>query len=178
MSGKGDVDLPGSIVGTWLTCHGVTIFLLENLPEEIWESNAEGISRRSIREIVSHMHNVRCMWMKMLGKKAAVKIPEKAERASLTRTRAIELLDLSSSGVVALLQLGLEKGGKLPGFPPDVTHFLGYMIAHEAHHRGQICLMARALGHRLSDEVAYGLWDWSRRAREAAARRQRSSSDK
>jgi uncharacterized damage-inducible protein DinB len=39
-------------------------------------------------------------------------------------------------------------------------------VAHEAHHRGQIVLAARALGHRLPPEVVNGLWQWTTRSRE------------
>jgi uncharacterized damage-inducible protein DinB len=41
-------------------------------------------------------------------------------------------------------------GGK--GFRPDVAGFLGYLIAHDAHHRGQITMLARQLGHPLPRE--------------------------
>jgi uncharacterized damage-inducible protein DinB len=40
-------------------------------------------------------------------------------------------------------------------------------VAHEAHHRGQIVLVARALGHRLPSAVTGGLWQWTKRAAEA-----------
>jgi hypothetical protein len=67
-----------------------------------------------------------------------------------------------------LLEVGLANGGRLPGFsPPDVTHFLAYHVAHEGHHRGQIVMVARQLGHRLPAAVTDGLWQWGRRAREA-----------
>jgi hypothetical protein len=67
-----------------------------------------------------------------------------------------------------LLEFGLAHGGRLPGFsPPDVTHFLAYHVAHEGHHRGQIVMVARQLGHRLPREVTDGLWHWAKRKREA-----------
>jgi len=55
--------------------------------------------------------------------------------------------------------------------PLDVVHFLSYFVAHEGHHRGQIVLLARQMGHRLPTEITGGLWHWSRRAKEAQARR-------
>jgi uncharacterized damage-inducible protein DinB len=51
-------------------------------------------------------------------------------------------------------------------FPTDLAHFLGYFVAHEAHHRGQLVMLARQLGHRLPPGVTGGLWQWSQRARE------------
>src|SRR6266550_987829 len=90
------------------------------------------------------------------------------------RVRASELLralSRSSDGIVRLLQLGIDQGGVVPraawqNFPTDLMHFLNYFVAHEAHHRGQLCMLARQMGERLPKDVAAGLWQWSKRARE------------
>ena len=37
-----------------------------------------------------------------------------------------------------------------------------YMFSHEAHHRGQILMLAHNLGYRLLNEAAYGIWHWER----------------
>jgi len=36
------------------------------------------------------------------------------------------------------------------------------MIAHEAHHRGQVCMLAHQMGFRLSDKIVSGIWNWER----------------
>jgi len=48
-----------------------------------------------------------------------------------------------------------------------MEHFLSYFVAHEAHHRGQLCMVARQLGQRLPKEIAAGVWMWTKRSREA-----------
>jgi uncharacterized damage-inducible protein DinB len=42
----------------------------------------------------------------------------------------------------------------------DVGHVLTYFVAHEAHHRGQIVMVARQTGHRLPSTTTAGLWRW------------------
>ncbi len=42
----------------------------------------------------------------------------------------------------------------------DVGHVLTYFVAHEAHHRGQIVMVARQAGQRLPRPVIDGLWQW------------------
>jgi uncharacterized damage-inducible protein DinB len=86
----------------------------------------------------------------------------------------IPALQRRSAGILSLLTLGCDQGGRIPAsssyvwrnLPRDVGHVLGYFIAHEGHHRGQIAMLARQLGYRLPAEVTVGLWQWSKRARQ------------
>jgi DinB family len=39
---------------------------------------------------------------------------------------------------------------------------------HEGHHRGQIVMLARQLGHRLPVEITGGLWHFAKRSTEAS----------
>jgi uncharacterized damage-inducible protein DinB len=50
--------------------------------------------------------------------------------------------------------------GKIKGFKPHAAAFLGYLISHESHHRGQIALSLKQAGKPLDKKIAYGLWEW------------------
>ena len=39
---------------------------------------------------------------------------------------------------------------------------LTYLIQHDAHHRGQICSLARDLGHEFLAEDIARLWGWKK----------------
>src|ERR1035437_2109599 len=43
------------------------------------------------------------------------------------------------------------------------------MIAHEAHHRGQTCMLTHQLGFPLPNEVTAGMWNWEKLWKEGAA---------
>jgi uncharacterized damage-inducible protein DinB len=45
---------------------------------------------------------------------------------------------------------------------PAGAAMFGYMFAHEAHHRGQIIMLAHQLGYRLPVPAAYGIWHWDK----------------
>lgn len=50
--------------------------------------------------------------------------------------------------------------GKMNGFKPHAMAFLGYLISHESHHRGQIFATLKHCGHPLDKKIAFGIWEW------------------
>ncbi len=136
-----------------------------------------GMPRRTVRMIAGHVHNARCMWIKTLGKRHGIRVPRSVNRHAVTRRELLPALERSSRGILELLELGIGNGGEIPAsgvgwlnLPVDVVHFLAYFVAHEGHHRGQIVMLARQTGHRLPIEITGGLWQWSKRAKEARRR--------
>jgi uncharacterized damage-inducible protein DinB len=168
-------DLRETILNTWRTNNRVTVFLVEHLPAVLWTAAVPGAPRRTIRMIAGHMHNARCMWIKTLGQEQGVPVPRSVDRRRVARRELVPALQRSSRGILRLLTLGCQQGGRIPmvstyvwrNLPLDVGHVLAYFVAHEAHHRGQIVVAARTLGHRLPTAVTDGLWQWTKRAAEA-----------
>ena len=162
------------LLDAWRTNNRVTTFLIENLPVELWEAAVPSAPRRTVRMIAGHMHNARCMWIKTLGKEHGIAVPRAVDRHKIGPKELIPALDRSSRGIIDLLTLGFEHGGTIPvsrsytwrNLPLDVAHVLTYFVAHEGHHRGQIVMLARQLGHRLPVEIAGGLWHFAKRAKE------------
>lgn len=147
------------------------MYLIENLPPELWSRRVPGAPRRTVRMIAAHIHNARCMWIKMLGARHGIAVPRTVDGRRVRPPELLRALPRSSAGIISLLKLGVARGGEVPraawqNFPTDLVHFLSYFVAHEAHHRGQLCMLARQLGQRLPAGVTAGLWQWSKRARE------------
>jgi uncharacterized damage-inducible protein DinB len=166
-----DLDNGEALIAAWRTTNRVTTYLIENLPPELWSKAVPGVPRRTLRTIAAHIHNARCMWIKSLGARHGIKVPK---RVDFRRVRPAELaraLSRSSEGIIDLIRLGMARGGSVPpaiwqNFPTDLAHFLSYFVAHEGHHRGQLCMLARQLGHRLPAGVTAGIWQWKTRAKE------------
>jgi len=166
-------DLRDSILAAWETNNRVTIFLVERLPEPLWGAKVPGAPRRTVRMIAGHIHNARCMWIKMVGQEHGIPVPEKVDRMRVSRKALVSALKRSSPGIGDLLKLGCDSGGSIPipttyvwrNLSLDVGHVLTYFVAHEGHHRGQIVMLARQLGHRLPVSTTGGLWQWTTRAK-------------
>jgi len=160
-----------ALIAAWNTNQRVTTYLIENLPRELWSMNIPGSPRRTIRMLAAHIHNVRCMWIKTIGAKHGIAVPRTVDGRTVRPSELTRALERSSEGIVALIRLGISRGGSVPpaawqNFPTDMVHFLNYFVAHEAHHRGQLCMLARQLGHRLPPDVTAGLWQWKKRSQE------------
>ena len=162
------------LLAAWRTNNRLTVFLVEHLPSELWAAKVPGAPRRTVRMIAGHMHNARCMWIKTLGKEHGIAVPALVDRHEVGPEELFQALG-ESSRIISLLALGYDRGGTIPisssyiwrNLPLDVVHVLTYFVAHEGHHRGQIVMLARQLGHRLPVEITGGLWQWSKRAKEA-----------
>ena len=172
---KSAIDQREMLLDAWRTNNRVTVFLVEHLSHELWVATVPGAPRRTVRMIAGHIHNARCMWIKTLGKEYGIAVPRAVNRHKIETEELVSALGQSSRGLVSLLTLGFDRGGTIPtsssytwrNLPLDVGHVLTYFVAHEGHHRGQIVMLARQLGHRLPVEVTGGLWQFAKRAREA-----------
>jgi len=153
-------QVPAALLNAFNTNDRINHYLIENLPASAWNEKPPGGKGRTIRAIVAHMHNVRVMWLKAAK---AEKIPEQLDRATITPAEAKSGLESSRSALDILIRGALEGNGRIRNFRPDVTGFVGYLIAHDAHHRGQIAMLARQLGYPLPQKAMFGMWEWGSR---------------
>ena len=167
-------DLRESLVGAWRTNCRVTALLVDQLPAPLWSAALPDQPRRPVRMILGHFHNSRSRWLRTLGREHGIPVPPLVDLRRVTRRELLAALKRSDAGMEALLVLGLDSGGIVPpskayvwrNLPLDVGHVLTYFVAHEAHHRGQIVMLARQLGHPLPRKATDGLWQWTTLSRE------------
>ena len=166
---KPDDDLGGMLIDAWRTNARATALLVRQIPAALWPQPVPGIPRRSVRGIAAHLHNSRCTWIRTLGSEHGVQAPALVSPHRVSRRELLAGLQRSSDGIEALLELGLDAGGRVPpsrgyvwrNLPLDVGHVLSYFAAHEGHHRGQLVMVARQLGMRLPRSAVGGVWQWT-----------------
>ncbi len=158
-----DFSLPQALLTSFDTNDRINQYMIENLPSEAWRAEPTGGKGRTVAAIVAHLHNVRVMWLKAAAKGS--KIPDQLDRTNVTPAQAMKGLEQSRAALSAVLKSALESDGRVKGFRPDVAGFFGYLIAHDAHHRGQICMLARQVGHPLPQKAIFGMWEWGTRGK-------------
>jgi uncharacterized damage-inducible protein DinB len=146
------------LIETWNIHNRVNLYLLDAVPAE-----ALGLSLspkfRTVYQLFAHVNNVRLMWLKSAAPDLLSGL-EKLEGADGDKAGLRAAMEASGQATEELLRRAVAAGGRVKGFKPHVTAFLGYLIAHESHHRGQVGWTLKGTGHPLDKKAAYGLWEW------------------
>jgi uncharacterized damage-inducible protein DinB len=141
--------------------------LLEHLNPRAWTAKPPG-KARTIAAIFTHLHNVRTKWVRLTA--PHLKIPRQLDRHHCTPKQARAGLTKSAASCQQMLAEALGGTSRIEKFVrdgwakpwPAGPEMLCYMLTHEAHHRGQVCLLAHQLGFPLPKKVAYGIWNWEK----------------
>jgi uncharacterized damage-inducible protein DinB len=147
------------LIETWQIHNRINLYLLDAVPEEALGASIAG-KGRNVYDLFAHIHNVRLMWLKssapdLLSGLTKLETKTVGDKAVLRGE-----LEKSGQAIEQLLRKGLAAGGKIKGFKPHAVAFLGYLVAHESHHRGHIGWALKHSGHPLDQKTAYGLWEW------------------
>ena len=148
-----------SLVETWLIHNRINLYLLDGVAAD--GLPAVSASRgRTVGEQFAHVHNVRLMWLTQAAPDLLQGLEKVEKTAAADRKALRRSLEASGKAVASLLETSATGDGRVKGFKPHVAAFLGYLISHESHHRGQIALTLKQAGMPLDKRVAYGLWEW------------------
>ncbi len=147
-----------SLIDTWHISNRINLFLLEGIPEEHLSDTLAG-KGRSVGHQFAHLYNVRLMWIDSAAPETGKHLKKIEKEHSISKSLLSKAFLESAETMAAVIQIGIETG-RVKGFKPNVEAFVGYLIAHEAHHRGQILLTLKSNGHLPDKKVLFGMWEW------------------
>ena len=174
-------NLPSSEVATVLletyaVNDAMNQILLAHLDPRAWRAEPPGKkgSGRTIAAVFAHLHNCRLVWLKNSAPhlkcpaaldpyKCTLKQAAAAHKKSATQCLRM-LTDALSSGPRRRVTK-FSRGSWAPVWPAGGTMF-AYMFSHEAHHRGQILMLAHQLGYPVMDKSPH-IWQWEKFWKEA-----------
>ena len=181
-------DALGEVVRSFAVNEQINQLLIEKLDSRAWIARtafipgsqvrsafakASARRARTIAAIFVHIHHVRRKWIRLSA--PHLPLPAELDR-NCTQAQARKALRTSGAlclkMIEQLLTASPEPGSssKQPKFLRDswARHWpagpmmVAYMITHEAHHRGQVCMLANQLGFKLPGAATSAMWGWER----------------
>jgi uncharacterized damage-inducible protein DinB len=155
------------LLETFAVNEAMNQLLLERLDPKAWRAKPPSRGSRTIAAIFAHVHNIRRKWLRLSA--THLKLPPQLDRSRCTQRQASAALAQSAKLCSQMLTEALvgpnarvkqfHRDGWARPWPAGAS-MVAYMLSHEAHHRGQICMLAHQLGFPI--KAAYDLWNWEK----------------
>jgi uncharacterized damage-inducible protein DinB len=167
------VEIRDTLLETYAANDAMNQLLLEHLDPRAWRAKRQGDSSRdgrTIAAIFAHLHNCRLNWLKRSAPHLKCPKPLDPHRCTMKQAAAahkksaaqcLKMLTDALSGDPNRRVKKYSRGAWSRTWPAGGTMF-AYMFSHEAHHRGQITMLAHQLGYRLPVEAWAGIWWWDK----------------
>lgn len=147
------------LVETWNIHNRIHLYELAALNDDALASVS--LSKgRSVAQIFAHLHNVRLDWLSASAPELLAGLDKIDKENAHDKSLLQNSLTASGETIAQWIETCIARGGKVKGFKPHVTAFVGYMISHESYHRGEIGIILSQSGHPLDKKIAFGMWEW------------------
>jgi uncharacterized damage-inducible protein DinB len=162
-------EIRNTLLETYAANDAMNQLVLSRLDPRVWRAKPPGQKGhgRTIAAIFAHLHNCRLCWLKHSAPHLKCPPPLDPDRCTTKQVAAAhkrstaQCLRMLSDALSALPNRRVSKFYRdswVPTWPAGGTMF-AYMFAHEAHHRGQILLLAHQLGYRAPEP---NIWQWEK----------------
>jgi uncharacterized damage-inducible protein DinB len=164
-------EIRDALLETYASNDAMNQLILSQLDPRAWRAPAPGQkgNGRTIAAIFAHLHNCRLKWLRRNA--PHLKCPRPLDPCRCTMKQAATAHKKSAAQCLRMLSDALSaspkrrvrkfsRDGWAQTWPAGGTMF-AYMFSHEAHHRGQVLMLAHHLGYR-AHKAMYGIWQWEK----------------
>ena len=148
-------------IETWQVNNRINLMVLDELSNEALASTLSARGGRTVALQFAHLHNVRLKWLEVCVP-AIFKTQTKIDKEEKTDKALLKKQLVASANAIAQWMATADDEGNLKGYKKGISMMLGYLLAHEAHHRGSVLLTVKQSGIKLSDKLKWEIWDWGK----------------
>jgi len=148
------------LLEAWRTNNRINLYLIEHISDDGMTCTLSKHGGRDVARQFAHMHNVRVWHLEKRARDLADGLTTFETKVTPDKVQLTAALDASSGAIERFLEGVFTDQPKRRGFKKGIFTTLGYLIAHESHHRGSILLTLKECGHKLDQKTQYAIWGW------------------
>jgi uncharacterized damage-inducible protein DinB len=149
------------LLEAWRKANQVNLIFIDQIPDEGMEKTLSLRGGRTVADQLWHLYKVRTQWLEVSAKDILKKYKEEQE-GEVSKKALRKALETSAKAIEELIDRSWANEGKLTGFKKGLIPFIAYLVAHEAHHRGNILLTLKQSGIKIPEALKWSIWDWNR----------------
>ena len=154
--------LAREVLATWQRHHQTLVRLLSSIPERHLTAVPTATKRRDVARPFAHLVRNRTGWLHFHATGVKPELPSSGQGERPAKKELQDGLRSSGKAVEERLALALRREARVRLFGRSPVRWMGYLIAHESHHRGQIVLALEQSGFVLPEKVrtedTWGKW--------------------
>jgi uncharacterized damage-inducible protein DinB len=150
------------LLAAWRTNNKINLFLIDRISPAGMKCTLSKRGGRNVVRQFAHIHNNRIWQLEGRAKELAEGMYKFDTAEEPTKQKLKAEMNRSAKAIEQFFADIHERLPKRKTFKKGVVAHLGYLISHEAHHRGSILLTIKECGHNLASTDRYKIWDWDR----------------